>query len=152
MKSFWKFAQSAAASLPFSVEVFNTVSQLSNMLWANEIWLYLSVIWVTDGYLIFQQPHTFCVVTTSAVYRTKQEMSPPFSGNVIQNANRSRCLLILNHYQEFTIKMYILIQIKTSSRIDSSPDGLRQPLEGHFMVQHIHIWLYEVWLYRVVKQ
>ena len=36
---FWNFAQSSAATLPYSVQNFKTIAQLRWMLWMNEIWV-----------------------------------------------------------------------------------------------------------------
>ena len=46
VKSFWKFAQSMAISLPCSGQIFKMIRQLVQILWTNEIARDLSLRWV----------------------------------------------------------------------------------------------------------
>ena len=49
-QSLWYFAQYMAVILSCSVQIFWTNGRLKGILWTNEIWRYMSLRWVWDGY------------------------------------------------------------------------------------------------------
>ena len=57
IKSFRKFSQSMAVSLPCSIQNFKTIRQLKRMSWTNEISRDLSLRWVSNGIAIFYTWH-----------------------------------------------------------------------------------------------